>query len=747
MGGFINFAHASLVNTQFNIPVNIVFAQLNLATRTFEIKDKGLKIGPIGVDLIGKPEGKGYQFHFLSDDFPISMFRDESDFFTAISSISMPTLYNTAGFFQIEGSFGTIHREVIFHFLDAGASLKGLKYPVYQVNGDVHFTLTDKGFQGFTDNLVYKYANGLVEMSFDMTNLDDLYVEVRGTIAPLLINEFLHQLSPNMIAYAAIPFNIDMSGAYSKMEGQGEGNDLYVFFNFNIASLFSDPGLARPTLVEQANVEQKLLGDARLSSVFHLLGDTLTLEETKIKFGEGNSITFQGVVSKLFTSIERVTQVSLITEPTLNLDSVYKIFPGEFTQGLKGKIDADLTFIHNHMETLVQGKIGFDHVSSQALQVVDLDGYIQYMGEEAQLVLRHVQIPGVDIHFEALLSDLFTFPLMVEDFKAEGKQVIIPLYTLWVREILHEKLQKRLWEQFFPNTGKPLSLFFQILDGSFNLNEVIVDNVIVENFVGRFRVYANAYFEIYNFKAKAAGGHVKGSYSTSRRDNGFISVQLDIEGMEANAVSRVVMNMSNQIFGDLNGTINYTTEGSTPEELLSNVNGSANLMIENGRLPGVAKMENLLVAANTIHGGLANLNLNSLFRLAKPFQTNYFAKLDAKVRIAEGIVYLEELYSDGNNLDLRVNGIVRMVDGYGDLTLHGKMDKQISGVLGQFGRISIGGVVGILPPLKQIINRIPGIGFIPGFGGPSSDSGVSFEVKLIGPIEDPGSVQGFEWVN
>jgi hypothetical protein len=237
-----------------------------------------------------------------------------------------------------------------------------------------------------------------------------------------------------------------------------------------------------------------------------------------------------------------------------------------------------------------------------------------------------------------------------------------------------------------------------------------------------------------------------GFYAMSPRDNNFMTVHVNIDKMKANAVSQIFLGVSNQIFGDLSGVIDYTTEGKTDDEMMMNTNGYADLRIDDGRLPSVAKMENLLIAANTISGGLANLNLNSLFHLAAPFRTEYFAQLTGTFKMVEGIIYTDDMTSKGQNLVLNIKGSIRMVDGYADLTVRGEMDREIGGVLGPLGDVSVGRIFGIIPPLRHIISHIPGIGFIPGFGGPRGGKGVAFEVKVLGPAIDPGSIQDFRWV-
>ena len=74
------------------------------------------------------------------------------------------------------------------------------------------------------------------------------------------------------------------------------------------------------------------------------------------------------------------------------------------------------------------------------------------------------------------------------------------------------------------------------------------------------------------------------------------------------------------------------------------------------------------------------------------------------------------------------------------------MSRDVEGIFGDIGNLSVGHFLGILPPVGKIVSHIPFIGFIPGFGGPHEEKGIAFEVKINGPLVDPGSMKDFHWV-
>lgn len=713
----------------------------NLGTGRIDSPAGALQFGKLAFNLSGVATQKGYRIRVVSRRTPVAVLRDNRAALQQWVPVTLPVLFNTAGDFQLDALLTPKNNHATLRFYNAGASVKELPYPVYNLNGTLALGQGKSGLQASADNLSLRYANSPMKLNFDIDGLKDMYIEATGTLSPLVLNKLLLNAKSTLVAYAAVPFEVNLSGSLGQLAGTGLGNNLHLFVNFNVASLFDKPTLERPEQPGDASLNQ-----ANLSSVMHLMGDTLKIEQTRFKVDENSSLSLEGQIFNLFRPNHREALLTVLTEPVLDLAALARNLNLEISNGLDGKLGLDLKFNSLGNQLSVNGTATFDHVKSSTLEVSDLHGKITFDQLKAFLDIAHFQIPGVDVGFTARIADLAQYPLPVEDLDVTGSQFIVSLYTEWMNRIIIGKLRQGFWEQFFPNTGRVGTLPFEVKNGTLQLAEGIINNLIVTHYSSDVRVYPNTYFELGNIQADSAGGHATGYFAMNPRLNNFMSVHLDIDKMKANAVSRILLNVSNEIFGDLSGVIDYTTEGMTPEEMFANANGSASLKVSDGRLPSIAKIQNLLVAANTISGGLANLNLNSFLRLADPFRTEYFAELSGTFKIVQGIISTQDMVSDGKNLDLWIAGDIQMANAMADLKIRGRMDREIGGILGPLGDLSVSRFLGIIPPLRVLISHIPGLGFVPGFGGPRADKGVAFEVRMDGPVLDPGSIQGFKWI-
>ena len=266
-------------------------------------------------------------------------------------------------------------------------------------------------------------------------------------------------------------------------------------------------------------------------------------------------------------------------------------------------------------------------------------------------------------------------------------------------------------------------------------------------------LFANGHVEMKDLYFEAAGGHGTGQILISPSVDNTISVTLDSTNVSANALAKVLLDAPNEMFGDLSGRIQFTSRGNGETAAVDNANGIASFRIENGRLPSVAKIETLLTAANIVRGGVLGFNLNNLFRTLSPFNTNYFAALYGDFQIADGVIYTNNLVSDGENLDLLIKGGIRLDNGVGNLVVIGDMDQTVTGALGRAGRLSLRDLVRLVPGIgflpgkrKGLINYVPGVGFVPGLGG-TPDEVNTFKVRIEGLLDNPGSVKNIDWLN
>ena len=220
--------------------------------------------------------------------------------------------------------------------------------------------------------------------------------------------------------------------------------------------------------------------------------------------------------------------------------------------------------------------------------------------------------------------------------------------------------------------------------------------------------------------------------------------------MLANAAATTFFQIPNEIYGTMNGQLDFTTKGSSPEELIKNSNGSGNFKITDGKLVRLGSMEYLLRAANIAQAGITGLNLNNLIDLFTPQKTGHFDTISMDIRIQNGILHTDNLISKSPNLNLYIMGSFDMETNYADLTVLGRLPKKIKGVLGPIGSLSINSMLDMIPGVDALTESnlaamIPILNRIPGFELDNKEYR-RFVVNIEGDFYNPSSVKKFRWL-
>lgn len=506
----------------------------------------------------------------------------------------------------------------------------------------------------------------------------------------------------------------------------------------------------RPAPAQTAEGDDNAYLDARLM----LSGNNLFFRRGLIHLFEAGNIVLEGAIQEVF-SPDRLFGFHLYTQPSVALDKLsHSSRENDFFREAQGNIEADIRLSGGRKLENIQGHFSADRVAIPYLTLEELTGRIDFLGgEHAVAEIQSFKVPGVEATATATTDSLFELPITLENVKINGALMNIESLQQFnnniVTPIIIEQLvhnYARPWQQGDPRIP------IQFRDGDLHFEEAILQNIIMTNLNSKLSVYANSFFELTNTSLEAAGGKVVGYLSMNPNENNFMTLELNAENVKANALTRALLGVTNQVFGDLSGTVRFTTFGANEEEMQDNANGTVHMKITNGRLPAIAQVEALLATANLLRGGILGFNLNNLFRSLAFYDTNYFAELSGDLLIANGVLYTDNLISDGENLDLVIQGSLDMGTGDADMMVNGRMRQDVSGKLGPLGKLSLGSILRFIPALGTLgpnqpglLDYLPGVGFIPGFGGPASDFNY-FQVRLLGQLDNPSAIQDFRWV-
>jgi hypothetical protein len=513
-----------------------------------------------------------------------------------------------------------------------------------------------------------------------------------------------------------------------------------------------------------------------LSARVHLLNNDLNLHNGVLHLGDAGDIRADGVIRNVFNPDAPVFDLHLFTPKPLELNQLdYKTEVVEdFIREMRGVLGMDIRIAQGQAGPADPGDTGrpgripaqprngiggwlsAERVAIPPLGLDELTGRVDFAGQGATATLDRFVIPGLNTGLTATANNVFETPVTLDTLNIRGSEFNLERLIAYNRDTLQPVILAGIARALPTNRGQasaaPKTLPIRFYDAPVRFEEAVLQNVITKNLSGNLSLYENGFLAMSGLQMEAAGGNASGQLFLNPWQRNFITLNLDVREVSANALTQALLGVSGEVYGNMAGQLHFTTFGETDEDLLNNANGGVSMSILEGRLPAIAQVETLLVAANIIRGGVLGLNLNNLMRALLFYDRNYFAELSGDLDIVNGVMYTGNTQVEGRDLDLYIRGGIRLNDGAVNLLVTGVMQQDVSGIFGPIGKLSPNTLIRVLPALGTwgggtpgIISYIPGVGYIPGLGGRVGDVS-RFEVRIAGKLEDPNAIRGFHWV-
>lgn len=278
-------------------------------------------------------------------------------------------------------------------------------------------------------------------------------------------------------------------------------------------------------------------------------------------------------------------------------------------------------------------------------------------------------------------------------------------------------------------------------------DDILIKGVSAKNLKTVIALTDKMNFLLNNYSAEIANGELTGDFSYNLLTN-RASLLVNAEDMDANNLSEMLFDLSNQMYGSLTGTTHLSCNGSSHETCMATLNGSGTFNVSNGRMPKLGSLEYLLKAGNLIKGGITDLSINSIIDIITPLKTGEFADIFGSIKITNGIADDIKISTKGENLSLYMKGNYNLTTSNAQMYVFGLLKKKIKTPLGAVGNMSLNTLFNLIPGVKleenspfiSDINKIPGIEL-------SKDDYRKFIAEIRGDITGEGYVKSFKWVD
>lgn len=287
-----------------------------------------------------------------------------------------------------------------------------------------------------------------------------------------------------------------------------------------------------------------------------------------------------------------------------------------------------------------------------------------------------------------------------------------------------------------------------IKNAKLKADSVFVKNIFAKNFTADFSLDEKMLFSLDNFKFEAVQGKVNGNFKHNLL-NSKSSLELHVDGMNANQTAEALFDLPNQIFGSVTGKVELTCNSKTHKTCMNTLTGNGGFRVANGRMPKLGSLEYLLKSANLVKSGVTGVTINSIIDLITPLKTGEFENINGSFNIDSGVANSIQIFSKGKDLSLFLTGNYNFQTLVADMEVFGRLSKKISTVLGPIGNASLNSLFNTIPGVNldetnktdfvKNLNKIPGFEF-------NDKKYRIFSAEIYGDINGENYVQSFKWI-
>ncbi len=280
-------------------------------------------------------------------------------------------------------------------------------------------------------------------------------------------------------------------------------------------------------------------------------------------------------------------------------------------------------------------------------------------------------------------------------------------------------------------------------------------NFNATNITGNFTLL-NDLIRIPDLKATVYNGTVDANISYNLKTTD-ITAKAKGTKIDANQAVSVFIGLKDQVLSNMDFNADVKLSGSTYEQQMKSLNGTADFSLKDGQLGSLGRFESFLNADNLLSQSFVKTQLGSVINTISPYNTGKFSYLTGNVKLSGGNAILEQVKMSGNNMSLLLKGTVNILSMDSKIEILGSLSNEVVTALGPVSNLSVEKFVSLIPTFgskiasamnsyneaanKTVLESIPDL-------TPAQTGTKSFKVNLNGNLNNPASAfDGFKWLN
>ncbi len=224
---------------------------------------------------------------------------------------------------------------------------------------------------------------------------------------------------------------------------------------------------------------------------------------------------------------------------------------------------------------------------------------------------------------------------------------------------------------------------------TFNLDSVSLGKLPVKNISGTATYFSNSTptsINIDGLKANIANGNLTGSMGLEFSDQRPFHTDIKIDGLDTDELTKELGGKANELKGKADIAVNFNGNGKSWQELIKSLSGSGSFQASNGHIDKLRQLQVKLEEANVLEQGIIGFRLSNVMGIAEQQENGAFISTNGKFQIANGIVQLDNIAFNGEELQLQSAGTFNL--NTKQIALHTQGDLTHVGEEGSLGKVA-----------------------------------------------------------
>jgi hypothetical protein len=237
-------------------------------------------------------------------------------------------------------------------------------------------------------------------------------------------------------------------------------------------------------------------------------------------------------------------------------------------------------------------------------------------------------------------------------------------------------------------------------------------------------------------EAKLADGAMEFEARFDPAENG-IWAKASFTDISASRVGDELIGRPDEITGKGHATIEIVTKGEDYHQLVKNLKGRGNILVEEGVIARFSDLQTRLTQYNLLTQGIFGFNFNNLLQSVWPVRTGEFNSLNNTFSFKDGLLKVEELRFSGKDMRIWGSGSANLENNQVQLEMAGKIPRVQGSMLGgSFGNASRN--ITLQKFLKVVtLGKLQNLPTLPVLGAIATDKPRTFTFNVESAIDNP----------